>query len=29
MKNPTDFGKTVETAVDPCLPNPQAQLSSW
>ena len=21
MKNPTDFGKRVETGVDPCLPN--------
>ena len=21
MKNPTDFGKTVEAGVDPCLPN--------
>ena len=21
MKNPTDFGKTVATGVDPCLPN--------
>ena len=21
MKNPTDFGKRVETSVDPCLPN--------
>ena len=21
MKNPTDFGKTVETGVDPRLPN--------
>ena len=29
MKNPTDFGKTVETGVDPCLPNSRAQLSSW
>ena len=29
MKNPTDLGKTVETSVDPCLPNSRAQLSSW
>ena len=29
MKNPTDFGKTVENGVDPCLPNSRAQLSSW
>ena len=21
MKNPIDFGKRVETGVDPCLPN--------
>ena len=21
MKNPTNFGKRVETGVDPCLPN--------
>ena len=21
MKNPTDFGKTVEAGLDPCLPN--------
>ena len=21
MKNPTDFGKWVESGVDPCLPN--------
>ena len=25
MKNPTDFGKRVETGVDPCLPNCQAE----
>ena len=24
MKNPTDFGKTVETVVDPWLPNSRA-----
>ena len=24
MKNLTDFGKTVETGVDPCLPNSRA-----
>ena len=29
MKSPTDFGKTVENGVDPCLPNSRAQLSSW
>ena len=29
MKNPTDFGKTVENGVDQCLPNSRAQLSSW
>ena len=29
IKNPTDLGKTVETGVDPCLPNSRAQLSSW
>ena len=29
MKNPTDFGKTVENGVDPCLPNSRAQFSSW
>ena len=29
LKNPTDFGKTVENGVDPCLPNSRAQLSSW
>ena len=25
MKNPTDFGKTVETGVDPCVPNSRVQ----
>ena len=38
MKNPTDFGKTVETGVDPCLPNcplsesptaSQCQVECW
>ena len=28
MKNPTDFGKTVENGLDPCLPNSRAQFSS-
>ena len=28
MKNPTDFGKTVENGVDPCLANSRAELSS-
>ena len=29
MKNPTDFSKTLENGVDPCLPNSWAQFSSW
>ena len=29
MKNPTDFGKTVENGVDPCLPSSRAQFSTW
>ena len=29
MKNPIDFGITVENGVDPCLPISRAQLSSW
>ena len=26
MKNPTDFGKTVENGGDPCLTNSRTQL---